>query len=68
MVAKNFDANAISSVTLNSCNEKDHMVAYNFIMKCLKDRNMLVDPHILDNEASKDYKKIIKDQWKSSTS
>ena len=40
------------------------MVAYNTIMQRLKDRNMLVNLQILDNEASKEYKTIIKDKWK----
>ena len=32
-------------------------------MQRLKDRNMLVNLQILDNEASKEYKTIIKDKW-----
>ena len=39
------------------------MVAYNTIMQRLKDRNILVHLQILDNEASKEYKTIIKDKW-----
>ena len=39
------------------------MVAYNTIMQRLKDRNMLVNLQILDNEARKEYKKIIKYEW-----
>ena len=38
------------------------MVAYNTIMQRLKDRNMLVHLQILDNEAIKEYKTIIKDK------
>ena len=64
MVAYHFDANAIISVPFKSRKDKYRMVAYNSIMQRLKDRNMLVNLQILDNEASKEYKKIIKDQWK----
>ena len=32
-------------------------------MQRLKDRNMLVDLQILDNEASTEYKRIIKSEW-----
>ena len=40
------------------------MVAYNSIMQHVKATNMLVKLKILDNEASKEYKIIIKYQWK----
>ena len=40
------------------------MVAYNSIIQHLKDRNIIVNLQILDNEASKEYKTIIKYQWK----
>ena len=36
---------------------------YNNITQHLKDRNMLVNLQILDNEDSKEYKTIIKDKW-----
>ena len=32
-------------------------------MQRLKDRNMLVDLQILDNESSNEYKRIIKSEW-----
>ena len=43
--------------------DKDHMAAYNTIMQRLKDIDILVNLQILDNEASKEYKTIIKDKW-----
>ena len=64
MVSYHFDANAIIYVHFKSRNYKDRMVAYNPIMQRLKDRNILVDRQILYNEVSKEYKTIIKDQWK----
>ena len=60
MVEYHCDANALIFVTFNSRRYKDRMVSYNSIMQRLKDRNMLVYLQILDNEASKEYKKIIK--------
>ena len=39
------------------------MTGYNTIMQLLKDRDMLINLQILDNEASKEYKTLIKDKW-----
>ena len=63
MVAYHCDSNAIMEVPSKSLKYKDLMVAYNTIMRRLKDRNMLVNLQILDNEASKEYKTIIKYKW-----
>ena len=60
MVAYHCGANAIMAVPFKSRKDKDRMVAYNTIMHHLKDRNMLVHLQILDNEARKEYKTIIK--------
>ena len=38
-------------------------MAYDDIMQCIKDRNMMVDLQILDNEASDEYMCIIKAEW-----
>ena len=38
------------------------MFAYNAIVHLLKDINMLVHLQVLENEASKEYKTIIKDK------
>ena len=63
MVAYHCDSNAIMLMPFKSRKDKDHMVAYNAIMHRLKDINMLVNLQILDNEASKEYKTIIRDKW-----
>ena len=63
MVAYHCDSNAIVVVPFKSCKDKYRMVAYNTIMQSLRDRNMLVNLQILENEASKEYKAIIKDKW-----
>ena len=63
MVAYHCDVNRIIAVPFKSRKYKDRMVAYNTIIQRLKDRNMLVNLQILDNETSKEYKTIIKDKW-----
>ena len=60
MVAYHCNANAIKDFPFKSRKDNDRMVAYNTIMQRLKDRNMLAKLQILDNEASKEYKTIIK--------
>ena len=62
MVAYHCDANAILAVPFKFLKDKDCMVPYDAIMQRLKDRNMLVNLQILDNEASKEYNTIIKDK------
>ena len=56
MIAYNCDSNAIIAAPFKSCSGKHRLLAYGAIMQCLKDRNMLVDLQILDNEASTEYK------------
>ena len=63
MVAYHCDSNAIMVVPFKTRKDKDRMAAYNTIMQSLKDRDMLVNLQILDNEASKEYKTLIKDKW-----
>ena len=43
--------------------DKHWMAAYNTIMQRLKDKNLLVDLHILDNECRKEYKVTTRDNW-----
>ena len=63
MVEYHCDSNAIMVVPFKSGKYKDRMVAYSTIMQRLKDRNMLVNLQILDNDARKEYKTSIKDKW-----
>ena len=63
MVAYYCDSNAIIVVPFKTRKDKDRMAAYNTIIQRLKDRNMLVNLQILDNEASKEYKTLIKYKW-----
>ena len=63
MIAYHCDFNSIIAVPFKSRADKHRLLAYGAIMKRLKDGNMLVDFHILDNEASAEYKRIIKADW-----
>ena len=63
MVAYHCDFNAIMVVTFKTCKDKDLMAAYNTIIQRLKDRYMLVNLQILGNEASREYKTLIKYKW-----
>ena len=63
MIAYHCDSNAIIVAPFNSRANKHRIRAYGAIMKRLKDRSMMVDLQILDNEASTEYKSIIKYEW-----
>ena len=63
MIAYQFDSNVIITAPFKSRSYKHILLAYGTIMQRLKDRNMLVDLHILENEASTEYKCIIKSEW-----
>ena len=63
MVAYHCDSNAVLVVPFKTRKDKDRMAAYNTIMQRLKDRDMIVNLKILDNEASKEYKMLIKVKW-----
>ena len=62
MVAYHFDFNAIIVVPFKTRKDKDRMVSYNTTMQRLKDRDIIVNLQILDNEAIKEYKMLIKDK------
>ena len=53
MVAYHCDSNAIMVVPFKTRKDKDRMAAYNTIVQSLKDRDMIVNLQISDNEASK---------------
>ena len=52
IIAYHFGSNAIISAPFNSRADKQRLLAYGAIMQRLKDRNMLVDLHVLYNKAS----------------
>ena len=63
MIAYHCNSNAIFAAPFKSRADKHRLLAYGTIMQRLKDRNMLVDLQILDNEAIIEYKRIIKSEW-----
>ena len=60
IIAYNCDYNTVIATPFRYCSDKHRLITYSAIMKRLKDRNMLVDLQILYNEASTEYKRIIK--------
>ena len=56
-------SNVILIEPFASRKDKHRIAAYNVIMQRLKDRNLLVDLQILDNECSKEYKATMKEKW-----
>ena len=63
MIAHHCDSNAILAVLFKTWADRHQMIAYNTIMQRLKDRKLIVDLQILDNEASKAYKQTITSDW-----
>ena len=63
MVAYHCDTNLILTAPFKLRSNMHCMLAYNSIMQRLKDRIMLVDLQIMDNEASAEYKHFITAEW-----
>ena len=63
MIAYHCYSNAITASSFNSFFEKHRLLDCGATIQHLKDRNMLVDPQILDYEAITEYKRIIKTEW-----
>ena len=59
-IAYHCDSNAIIAAPFKSRADRHRLLTYGAIMKHLKDRNIMVDLQILDNESSTKYKRIIK--------
>ena len=56
-------SNVILIEPFASRKDKHRISVYNIIMQRLKDRNLLVDLLILDNECSKENKATVKEKW-----
>ena len=63
MIAYHCNSNAILAELFKTRSDKHRLIAYNTIMQQLKDRRLLVDLQILDNESSKAYKHTITSDW-----
>ena len=61
-IAYHCDSNSIIVSPFKSLDDKHRLLTYGAITQSLKDRNILVDLQILDNEASTEYKRIIKSE------
>ena len=60
MIAYHCDANLILAVPFESGKDTHRILAYNKLMQILRDHELTVDLQILDNEASTEYKRVIK--------
>ena len=56
-------SNVILVEPFTSQKDKHRLAVYNTIMQRLKDKNLLVDLQIIDNECRKDYKATMKEKW-----
>ena len=63
MIAYHCDANLILSNPFSSRKYTHRLLAYDKIMQRLTDNKLLVDLQILDNEASVEYKRVVKKKW-----
>ena len=59
MIVYNCESNAIIAATFKYRTNKHRLLAYNTIIQWLKDRIMLLELQILDNEVSDEYKSVI---------
>ena len=62
MIAYHCDDNLILAESLSSRKDAHILLAYNKIMQRLTNNNLYVELHILDNEASEEYKRSIKNK------
>ena len=60
MIAYHCNTNVILAVTFKSRKDTHRLLAYNKIMQRLRDHELTVDIKILDNEASTEYRRVIK--------
>ena len=63
MVAYHY-SNVIIVDPFYSRKDKYRLEAYNAIMQRLKEKDLLVDLQILENECSKEYQATIRNRWK----
>ena len=63
MIAYHCDANLILAEPFSSRKDAHRLLAYNKIMQRLTDNKLCVNLQILDNEASEEYKRTIKNKW-----
>ena len=57
-------SNVILVEPFSSRKDNNHLTDYNAIMQRLKEKDLLVDLHILYNGCSKEYQATIRNRWK----
>eukprot|EP00804_Cyclotella_cryptica_P010308 CCRYP_012223-RA/>CCRYP_012223-RA protein AED:0.11 eAED:0.15 QI:0/0/0/1/0/0.5/2/0/935 len=65
MLAYHCDSNAILVEPFQSRHDRHRITAHGRIMTCLKEKGHIIQHQILDNEASKEYRRTITDDWKA---
>ena len=63
MITYHCDDNLILEVTFKSRKYTHRILEYDKLMQRLRDHELIVDLQILYNEASTDYKRVIKKKW-----
>ena len=63
MIAYHCDTNLILAEPFPSRKDAHRLLAYNKIMQRLADNKLFVNLQIIDNEASEEYNRIIKNKW-----
>ena len=58
------NTNMILAVPFKTRKDTHRLKAYDKIMQCMSNHKLTVDLQILGNEASADYKQVIKNKWK----
>ena len=61
MISYHCDANLIIAKPLPSINDKHRLLAYDKLMRRLRNNKLTADLQILNNEANADYKRSIKE-------
>ena len=63
MITYHCDANMILAVPFKTSKDTHRLKSYDKIMQRLRNYKFIVDLQILDNEASAEYKRVIKNKW-----
>ena len=63
MIAYHCNANLILVLPFKSKKDTHCLLVYDKIIQILRDHKLTVDQQIIDNEASTDYKRVIKKKW-----
>ena len=65
MIAYHCNSSTILQTSLRSSSNKHCILAFNSIMERFRQRGHKVDHHVMDNECSADFKRVITEYWKA---